>query len=92
MENGGSIVFADLFEYLQKMRAGRPFKLLIINYSNTNIVVPENVAIYSHKIETDLEKDYMKPLMQYTDYGFDFEYPLVLKIREELNDLMQNIA
>lgn len=80
--------FADLLEYLQKMRAGRPFKLLIINYSNESIVVPQGVAIYSHKIETELEKDYMKPNLQYSEEGFNFEYPLVLKIREELNAMM----
>lgn len=88
----GEDVFADLFKYLQKMRAGRPFKLFIINYSNTDLIVPHDVALYSHKIETDLEKDYMKPNLQYLEEGFNFEYPLVLKIREELNALMQNIA
>lgn len=85
-------IFADLFAYLQKMREDRPFKLLIINYSNTNIVVPQGITLYSHKIETEQEKDYMKPHLQYTDFGFNLEYPLVLKIREELNALMQNIA
>lgn len=85
-------IFADLFAYLQKMREGRPFKLFVINYGNTDISVPENVVLYSHKIETELEKDYMKPNLQYSEEGFNFEYPLVLKIRKALGDLMQNIA
>ena len=85
-------VFAGLLEYLQKMREGRPFKLFVINYGNTDISVPENVVLYSHKIETELEKDYMKPNLQYSEEGFNFEYPLVLKIRKALGDLMQNIA
>lgn len=86
-DDAGAI--GDLYDYLKKMRGERPFRLFIINYSGQEIKVPELVILYNRELQTPLEKDFMKEHLQFCREGFEFEYPLVLKLKEELNRLIK---